>query len=403
VTSHTMPVERAVASATLARVKPVTRARFAFIDNLRIFLVILVILHHLAVTYGGEGSWYYYDGQADTITATVLTLFVVVNQAFFMGFYFLIAAYFVPRSLERRESKQFLKGRFLRLGVPLAFQLLVMGPLLSYGLAVNVWGFDGSLWTYLLGDYGRHYRGLDTGPLWFVEALLIFSLVYALWWRLAKPPAHKVRSESTVPCNLAIATSALVVGLITFVVRIWLPVGWCFVPLNFQFPHFPQYISLFILGAIAYRRGWLSAFSEDAARGKLWGRIVLFLIMLAPVLFVAGGALGGDTTAFRGGIHWQALIYALWEQFLCVGMVISLLVWFRKRYDHQGRLARAMSASAYAVYVCHAPLLVFVALGLRSIALYPLLKFALASLISVPLCLVAGGLVRSFPIARRIL
>ncbi len=400
-TSQTIPVARVDVSATTVRAKSLTRIRFAFIDNLRILLVALVILHHLAVTYGGEGSWYYYEGQADTVTTTVLTLFVVINQAFFMGFYFVIAAYFVPRSLERNGSQPFLKGRILRLGVPLAFQLLVMGPLLNYGLSVHVWGSNESLWTYI-GDYLRHYPGLDTGPLWFVEALLIFSILYALWWKLAKPPAHKVRNEGTAPGNAAIALYALAIGLITFVVRIWLPVGWWFVPLNFQFPHFPQYISLFILGTIAYRRGWLSALSEDAARGRLWGRVVIFLIALAPVLFVAGGALKGSTEPFRGGMHWQALTYALWEQFVCVGMVISLLVWFRKRYDYQGRLARTMSASAYAVYICHAPILVFVALGLRSVALYPLLKFGLASLICVPICFGIGGLVRRLPMAGRI-
>jgi glucan biosynthesis protein C len=402
VTSQTVPMARVDARTAAVRAKPLTQIRFAFIDNLRILLVVLVILHHLAVTYGGEGSWYYYEGQADTITATVLTLFVVINQAFFMGFYFVIAAYFVPRSLERNGSQQFLRGRTLRLGVPLAFQLLLIGPLLSYGLSVHVWGFDGSLWTYI-GDYLRGYPGLDTGPLWFVEALLIFSILYALWWKLAKPAAHKVRNEGAAPGNMAIALYALAVGLITFVVRIWLPVGWCFAPLNFQFPHFSQYISLFILGTIAYRRGWLSVISEDAARGRLWGRVVASLLALAPVLFVAGGALEGSTEPFKGGIHWQALTYALWEQFVCVGMVISLLVWFRKRYDHQGKLARAMSASAYAVYICHAPILVFIALGLRSIALYPLLKFGLASLICIPICFGVGGLLRSLPVARRIL
>jgi hypothetical protein len=364
--------------------------------------VVLVILFHLAVTYGGEGAWHYYEGQADTITATVLTLFVAVNQAFFMGFYFLIAAYFVPRSLERRGCKQFLQDRFLRLGAPLAFQLLVIGPLLSYGLGITVWGFDGSLWTYV-GAYWRKYQVLDSGPLWFLEALLIFSLVYALWWGLARHGAHKVRHGGVAPGNLAIAVFALVVGLITFVVRIWLPVGWYFAPLNFQVSHFPQYISLFILGTIAYRRGWLAPISGDAARGRLWGRVAIVLIALAPVLFVAGGALQGSTDSFRGGIHWQSLAYALWEQFLCVGLVISLLVWFRKRHDHQGRAAREMSASAYAVYIFHATVLVLVAVGLRGIALYLLLKFALASLICIPLCFLVGGLVRRLPVAARIL
>ncbi len=400
--SDTIPLARAGAGAALVRAKPLTQVRFAFIDNLRILLLILVILHHLAVTYGGEGSWHYYEGRADTITATVLTLFVAINQAFFMGFYFLIAAYFVPRSLERRGSNQFLKERFLRLGVPLAFQLLVVGPLLSYGLGITVWGFTGSIWAYVV-EYWKHYQGLDTGPLWFVEALLIFSIAYALWWRLAKPAAHKVRREGAAPGNVVIAIFALAVGLITFVVRIWLPVGWVFAPLGFQFPHFAQYISLFAVGTIAYRRGWLFAISEDATRGRLWGRVVGLLIAIAPLLFVMGGALRGNTAPFRGGIHWQALAYALWEQFMCVAMVISLLVWFRKRYNHQGGLSSAMSTSAYAVYIYHAPILVFVSLTLRSIALHPLLKFALASLISVPICLAIGGLVSRLPVARRIL
>jgi hypothetical protein len=238
--------------------------------------------------------------------------------------------------------------------------------------------------------------------MWFVEALLIFSVVYALWWRLAQPRARTERSQGQAPGNLAIAIYALALGLVTFAVRIWLPVGWFFAPMGLQFPHFPQYIGLFVVGTIAYRRGWLSAISKDAARGKLWGGVVTFLIVLAPVLFVLGGALDGNTEPFRGGLCWQNLVYALWEQFLCVGMVISLLVWFRRRHNRQGKLARTMSASAYAVYIFHAPILVFVSLGLRSVDLYPLLKFALAAAICIPLCFLAGGLVRKLPVARRI-
>jgi len=389
-------------SKTLVRAKPVDRVRLAFIDNLRILLVVLVILHHLAITYGAEGPWNYRDGQADMITSTVLTLFVAINEAFFMGFYFLIAAYFIPRSLERKGDKQFVKERFLRLGVPFAFQILIVAPLLSCFLGFTVWGNDGPMWAYIR-DYWMRYELLDTGPMWFVEALLIFSVVYALWWRLANRLAQKARNEGAAPGNLAVALLALVVGLITFVVRIWLPVGWSFAPMGLQFPHFPQYIALFIVGIVTYRRGWLSAISEDPARGKLWGRVVVLLVVFAPVLFVAGGALEGSTADFRGGLHWQALTYALWEQFLCVGMVISLLVWFRRRYDRQGKLAREMSASAYATYIFHASILVFVAVGLRSIELYPLLKFALAALICIPICFVVGGLVRRLPMARRVL
>jgi glucan biosynthesis protein C len=401
-TSETMTAASADARVAQERVRPLAQVRFAFIDNLRILLVILVILHHLAITYGAEGPWNYREGQADAVTSTVLTLFVAVNEAFFMGLYFLIAAYFVLPSLERKGSSQFMRERGLRLGLPLALQLLIIAPLLSYVLGITVWGFNGSLWAYV-GEYWAHYEQLDTGPLWFVEALLIFSVLCALWWRMTKHQVHKIGSQGGAPGNAAIAVFALVVGLTSFVVRIWLPVGWSFAPLGFQFPHFPQYIGLFAVGIIAYRRGWLSAISGDGARGRLWARVVIFLIILAPILFVAGGALDGSTADFRGGIHWQALAYALWEQFLCVGMVISLLVWFRRRYDHQGRLAREMSASVYAVYIFHASIVILVALALRSIELYPLLKFAIAALISLPICFMVGGLVKRLPLAQRIL
>jgi hypothetical protein len=40
---------------------------------------------------------------------------------------------------------------------------------------------------------------------------------------------------------LVIATFGVALGVVTFVVRIWLPVGWFFAPLNFQLAHFPQY------------------------------------------------------------------------------------------------------------------------------------------------------------------
>jgi surface polysaccharide O-acyltransferase-like enzyme len=274
--------------------------------------------------------------------------------------------------------------------------------LLSYGLGITVWGYEGPIWAYI-SDYWKKYGVLDVGPLWFVEALLIFCVAYALWWRLANRPAQMASSEGTAPGNVAIAVFALVMGLATFVVRIWLPVGWFFEPLGLQFPHFPQYIGLFIVGTIAYRCGWLSAVSEDMTRGRLWSRVVALLILLAPVLFVAGGGLEGSTADFRGGIRWQALAYALWEQFLCVGMVISLLAWFRRRYNRQGRLARVMSASAYAVYIFHASVVILVAVGLRNLEAYPLLKFALAALISLPLCFMVGGLVRKLPLAQRIL
>lgn len=71
---------------------------------MRIMLVSLVIVFHLAITYGAPVDWFYYEGsQATVAEGAIYALFLGVSQAFFMGLYFLISAYFTPGSLEKKE------------------------------------------------------------------------------------------------------------------------------------------------------------------------------------------------------------------------------------------------------------------------------------------------------------
>jgi len=384
-------------------VKAGTKARLNFVDNLRILLITLVVLLHLSITYGHGGGWYYYEGQPDDLTAILLTMFNAVNQAFFMGFFFMISAYFTPGSYDRKGAGLFLKDRLLRLGIPLLLYMIIIEPLLVYVLMVNVDGFEGSLWQGLARYFEAHYLEnirLGVGPLWFVEALLIFAFIYVLWRRLVKPESPvSPRHDEEVPGNMAIAMFALALGVVSFIVRIWLPVGWNFDLLNLQIPYFPQYIALFILGLVAYRRNWFMGIPE--ASGKLWRNVTIALIVLFPVLVVLGGA--DDPTPFLGGVHWQALALALWEQLLCMAMIITLLVWFRRRFNNQSSLAKTMSDSAYTVYIIHAPVAVVVALALQDLNLYPLIKFPVVGLIVVPLCFLLATFIRKLPLARDIL
>jgi len=376
------------------------RARLFFIDNLRILLISLVILLHVSITYGGEGSWYYKEGQADMITSIVLTVHNAISQSFFMGFLFLISGYFTPGSYERKGPWRFFKDRLLRLGIPIICYDFVIGPLLAYPLIrVGTKESPGSYFDFLVSYYSRFHIG--TGPLWFVETLLIFAGFYILWRVLVKPIASSGQSDGKIPGCITISIFALVLGMVSFTVRIWLPVGWAFGPLNLQFPFFPQYICLFIVGILAYRHNWLMRIPN--AMGKLWLSIaIIFIVILFPTLFVLGGATG-DISPFMGGVHWQCFAYSVWEQFVCVAVVIGLSVLFRERFNRQGRVAKIMSASSYTAYIVHAPVLVLLALAIRNITIYPLLKFALAVPIAILLCFALGNFIRQLPLARRIL
>jgi hypothetical protein len=312
-----------------------------------------------------------------------------------MGFFFLISSYFTPGSYDRKGARHFFQDRLIRLGIPLLFYIIVLDPLIKYALNSSIEGFSGSFRDFL-SLYLRNYNGLGSGPLWFVETLLILNCVYILW----RLQAINIGIESKIPTNKTIAIFAFILGIATFVVRLWHPLGWNFELLNLQFPFFPQYIAMFIIGLIAHRGNWFLQMSKET--GKLWSQIATVLIILFPVLFMLY-SYAGNIDRFAGGFYWQAFVYALWEQFLGVAIIIALSVLFREKYNNQGRLAKAMSESVYSVYVFHAPIIVFLALVLRGIIIDPLLKFVLVAPLAVFLCFSIGNFIRKLPIAGRIL
>ncbi len=376
-------------------------SRLLFVDNIRVFLTMLVIMHHLLITYAGSGSWYYMETPEDIATIAVGSWVLSVDQAFFMGLFLFIAAYFVPGSYDRKGAGRFLKDRLIRLGIPLAVYSWVVAPLFAYALKGATQGVWEPFWSFLPGEYLRDNPWIGNGPLWFIETLLIFSLVYAAWRFLFRAREDKPAAESRFPGNLAIALAALILGVMGFGVRLWRPMGWNWQPWNLQLPFFVLYIAMFVAGLIAYRRNWLAALPDR--QGRLWlGAAVVLIVIFLP-MGVAGGALENGGQPFGGGWHWQALMFALWESFLCLAMCIGLVYLFRRYANHQGKLAALFSRSAYGAYLIHGPIIVIAAYAARDVALYPLLKWAVVGLVAVPVCFLVGYLMRKLPYADRVL
>jgi glucans biosynthesis protein C len=83
-----------------------TGARLFFVDHLRLVLTILVVLHHLAVIYAANTPLYYLEPATRDILAVVVLVvqvaFQLINQAYFMGFFFLLSGYLTPGSFDRK-------------------------------------------------------------------------------------------------------------------------------------------------------------------------------------------------------------------------------------------------------------------------------------------------------------
>jgi peptidoglycan/LPS O-acetylase OafA/YrhL len=341
-----------------------------YVDHLRSVMTALVILHHTAITYGAIGGWFWREVEPSSAPSSVLlALFCTTNQAYFMGFFFLLAGYFIPASLERKGYARFIGDRLQRLGLPLLAFGLLLGPLTA-GI-VNFAQGDG-FWPTIFWLW-RHKQFIN-GPLWFAQALLIFSLAYCAWRALfgAKPAATE-RTLAAIPAGRWWLVSALGVGVAALAIRQFVPVGQNVFGL--QLAYFAGYIFLFAVGLAAWRHDWLRQLSWKQARP--WIVTLLIAWPCLPLGILAIRALQrGASSHTSGGLSWAALLYAFWEPFVAWGLISGWLLLFRERVNQPSRLWVWLDRRAYAVYIIHPPVLVGIALLLHGWIAPALAKFA---------------------------
>lgn len=384
------------------------KPRLYFIDHLRSTMMMRLIVLHLAITYGAIAPWYYYDPAygSDFVALILLTAFVLINGAFSMSFFFLLSAYFLPGSYERKGARAFLKDKFMRLGIPLVVFTFLVQPPLSY------WGMQSS--AVLLEFLGiedprsftpTYWNLIGTGPLWFVCLLLIFVCGYVLWRKLnGQQPVPAVNHESKPPTGLAIIGFTLGVAVATFVLRFWFSFEFTIPFVGIRVSMLPQYLSLFVVGILAYRHNWFLTIPSRAGKIGLIAATVATLTLF-PVAYAFGAAPveGSLVLPMSGGLHWQSFVYSLWEAITCVGMCLGLLVFFRQRVNRQGKIGTFLANHSYVVYLVHAPVTVVLAFAVSGVAINLLLKWVLVSIIAIPLCFGVGYLLRKLPFARAIL
>lgn len=366
--------------------------RTYFIDRLRVVLTALVIVHHTAITYGGAGGWFYREvTDGSTASSLLLTLLCAVNQAFFMGMFFLIAGYFTPTSVARKGTRHFLKERLLRLGLPLLVFGFVLGPLTEAlaGAAKGHVVLDA--WLSALSQ-GRFV----IGPLWFAFALLIFALGYA-GWRLVR--ADTAGSAQPVPGHTRWLAAALAVGAAALLIRQFVPVG--VNVLGLQLGYFASYVFLFALGCMAWPHRWLERVERRQALP--WACVSLIVL---PMLFVAAalsGGLSGRPVNFNSGWSLPAVVYAFWEPFIAWGVIAMLLWQFRTRFNHASDRWQGWADRAYGAFIVHAPVIVALSVALRGWDAPPLVKFIVVATGGTVLSFVLAGALRRIPGARRVI
>jgi surface polysaccharide O-acyltransferase-like enzyme len=367
--------------------------RLAYIDNLKVLAIIFVVIIHVSTTYSGFGSWYYTEHTLLDSTSFYFFLSVELwNLAYLMPMFFLIAAYFVSPSLDKKGVKRFIQDRLFRLGAPTLIYTLLISP---FVIKIGHPNID------LLGFYKKGLASFSfiswTGPMWFALTLLIFSIMYIPLNQLF----IKLANRYSFTLNIKTALWLIVInGMSAFAIRLIYPIGTSVI--NLQFCFFAVYISMFLAGIIAYRKSILENINYSMAKKWFLTALTLGIPLWIVVVYYGVNKTGLQYSAILGGWNFLALGYALWESFFCVAIIIGLIGIFKKRFNTQNTLQKFLSDNAFGVYVFHPVVVVTTSILLKNVSIYPILKFVVVVFITVPLSFIFAALIRKVRILQKL-
>lgn len=333
--------------------------RLYYLDTLKVMLTILVVFHHAAEAYSPYSAWVYKPSNKDEMMPLIWH-FNSVNAAFFMGLFFFIAGYFVPRSYDKQGVWVFVKKKLLRLGIPVVLVTALL--------------------TYATGQ-------LEVGHLWYVESLLLFCLIYALVRRFVSPV--QINSNVSLWGLLAVA---LVMGVGGYFIRQVSPQDnwiWVLGFIHIEPAHYLQYVIMFVLGVLAYRGQWLTKMKNST------GAVALLI----------GSALSvGDYVRNDGA--WNNFVYqwfGIYESLLCVFFSFGLLWLFREFVNMTNAFQNWCSQQAYGAYVIHLFVLLAVQNATDSVMLPGIVKFFIIGSVASVISFIVTYLLRLIPGVKKIL
>jgi hypothetical protein len=343
---------------------PAGRRRDLWADNLRVIVVSGVIVAHTATGYISDvADWYYEELSTSEVSSTVLAFPIAAGALFGLGPLFLLAGWYTPRSLAHRGPASFARSRLVRLGVPLVAFALVVQPLTDY-IGTRRDEVRPSL-VDALGD-------TELSVMWFVAALLAFSLVYAAW-RAGRPARaqHQLRSLGSL-----LTIAAITIAIASLLVwQLW---AWNSNALRTaRLGEWPQAAVLFALGVNAAEAGWLEHMTTETRRRLGWVAVIGTVATVA--LFGMLDATGRAEAVLDDADGWPVVLFAALDGLVAVSLTVWFVAWFRDRPHRRSPLLARAAGASYATYLPHPPVVTSLMVLLAPVALAPEAKFVLVS------------------------
>src|SRR5690348_15657937 len=266
------------------------------LDNLRSFVVVLVLSFHSVLAYlaslpaapsafdSAPYTWRSFPIM-DSQHWFGFDLYCAWQDVFLMSLLFFLSGLFVWPSLRRKGTGTFVLSRFLRIGVPFALVLALVMPLALYPTYRQT-AVDPSVLAYC-----QHWLALPfwpNGPAWFLWLLLVADILAAGLHRLAPRLGEALARASLAgserppiyfSCLIVVSALAYVPMAVAFTPSAWFQAG----PFAFQVCRPLHYAVYFFaglgVGAYGLDRGLLAPDGALARRWMPW-------LALAPATFL---------------------------------------------------------------------------------------------------------------------
>lgn len=354
------------------------RPYFFHMDAVRALLMLLGVPYHVARVYGGGR----YNAVASPESNRLLDVFADVSHSFRMEAFFVVAGFFACMVMMRGNGG-FLRGRLVRIGVPLLVCTALFGPpgamLLSAGLNHGRYP-DGDRLAGMLVQPGSWW----VMHLWFLHTLLLLSLVLAaLGWAIARwPVAARVAAEASRRLSAWLARPFVVAaaGIVLAWLAVWVvpavirrATGVALHPLGPFFDLVPvvHFVPMFLFGAAMWVKPELLAWMTRPQRAALP------LALAGSTIFVIGsqeGPLEGVLVPIGA-----CMAGLFWSQLLISGAA--------RHFDRPSALVRYLSAASFTVYLFHMPIVLWLGLVLLPVHWPPIAEFVVIVVLTLALCI----------------
>jgi hypothetical protein len=336
--------------------------RIYFLDNLKTFIIFLVLIYHAGGVYESSGIWASFWLVDDPSTNHVSGIVNLIIDIFMMPTMFFISGFFTPLSIEKKRGGAFIKTRFKRLMIPWLIAVFTLIPIYKI-IFLYSRNLPQENWT----TYFHWTNGIwNQNWLWFLPVLFLFDLLYWLG-HSAKLNLPRVGLKEAV-------LAVFFIGLIySFCMDIFSFRGWTkTIFVDFQNERLLIYFMFFLLGALCYK---LNIFASDAKSKKFYIAVncTVWIPMNLYILVLINLFLRPNNFIFSEIIDRLLLWLGFHLSLLC--LLYLMIATFRFYLNRQGKLLKALSDNSYSVYIIHVIIVGGIALTMVDAAIPSLVKY----------------------------